>query len=111
MNYEEQGAWINAIVSLFPNVAFSLNENGLQDWDIDGAGVPRPTDQVIQDEVNRLQAVEDTKETARLSAIQKLATAAGLTADDTLKSTSVLALQSRTESEVCYCQLPFSLSS
>ncbi len=67
MNYEEQGAFIDATLSLFPNVAFSVNEDGLQDWDIDGTGIPRPTDQVIQDEVDRLQALEDER-TARIAA-------------------------------------------
>ncbi len=82
MNYEEQGAWIDAIVSLYPTVAFSTNEDGIQDWDIGGTGIARPTDQMIQDEVARLAQLEIDMESAKLSAIQKLATAAGLTADE-----------------------------
>ncbi|MEK9770604.1 MAG: hypothetical protein VW683_16970 [Betaproteobacteria bacterium] len=71
-----------AIYNLYPDAVGTSEDEGVYNY-FDEAGNSYPVDPVTwQAEVDRLAQLEIDMEAARLSAIQKLATAAGLTADE-----------------------------
>ena len=77
MNFQHQ-----AIYNVYPDAVGTEEDEGVYRY-FDAAGDAHPVDlALLQPEVERLEQLEIDMEAARLSAIQKLATAAGLTADE-----------------------------
>ena len=52
----------DALMSLMPNVRFSVEDNDFDKIEIQDVGVPAPFRQDIQNEIERLQAIEDATE-------------------------------------------------
>jgi hypothetical protein len=52
----------DALISLMPNVRFSVEDNDFDKIEIQDGGVTVPSRQDIQNEIERLQAIEDAVE-------------------------------------------------
>jgi len=54
-----------AIYSLTPNISFTSNNDGIDEWDLSNTGTTQPTDAEINVEIIRLQAEYDANQYQR----------------------------------------------